>query len=663
MTQEDDNISLDKRIRERLPCTWVPFFSRFGKLTDIQRETIPLIIDGLNVVVTSPKATGKTEAVLAPVVERWLKRPSRHLSIIYISPTRALVNDIYKRMRSQLNYLDIPVSRRTGDHPEFKKDKITPLLITTPESLDSLISRYPSLFTLVDTVIIDEVHLMYDSYRGDQLRILLRRLKRITKKTPNIYVMSATICDAKRIGEKFIEDKFRTSSRKVPLLIEYYLIDGENFIDKIKEDFRFRNLKKILLFTNSRYEAEETAKLVSPHPFGRNTWVHHGSMSKGEREEVERAFNTTKTGVCVATSTLEFGIDIGDIDATVLLRPPPNAASLLQRMGRGNRRKENYVLAYGVYLDDIQKVIFEQLFEDAQNERYLTLHHSFDISVACQQIFSYLHQKLRVGTSNQALKRLFAGIVEDRDIDEILHALLDKNLIETGKSGLLYPGEKIQGAIVRGNVHSNIPDGKEFEVYDASTGRAIGRIDNPFPSFTLGGRDWLVVSCESNRVWVKYQGKGNRARNVFMGRQHGFWDFIFGSRMKKRFFPHMAENEIPYILYGDYYHIYHFAGPIYGYIWSYALGEKIEIGEVGDIVFVSDSLDIIPSKGDIVEAVNKTVSALSHYMNPGRYYPLLPRDIRQKQMTSFLNIDHFADWLSKINLVNVSEILSKSQSL
>ncbi|PIP12262.1 MAG: hypothetical protein COT45_05770 [bacterium (Candidatus Stahlbacteria) CG08_land_8_20_14_0_20_40_26] len=647
----DENIETDKKIRKGLPRTWTPFFGSFGKLKNIQRLTIPLILEGKNVLLSSPKATGKTEAVLAPVVERWLENPTEGLCVVYVSPTRALVNDIYKRVKSAFDYLDIPLSRRTGDHPEFKRGRITPFLITTPESLDSLISRYPAVFKEVGAVIIDEVHLLHNSYRGDQIRILLRRLKKIVEEKLNIYVMSATISDPRSIGRNFIEEEFKVAIKREPIIIEYYLLKGSNFIEEIQREVQKRNLKKLLFFVNSRYEAEEAAKVLSVPPFGQNVWVHHGSMSRSEREEVENLFYKAKIGVCVATSTLEFGIDIGDIDAVVLITPPPDSASLLQRLGRGNRMRENYMLAYGVYLDEMQKIIFEQLFEDAKNEDYLSFSHTFDLSVVCQQAFSYLYQKRRIGTSIDALKRLFQGIVSYDNIEKIVEVLLDKRLVMIGKSRLLYPGEGIGNAIIYGGIHSNIPDRKEFEVYDVAAGRMIGRVENPFPSFTLSGRNWMVVSWESGRVWVRHQEKKSEVKNVFTGKKYGFWDFRFGIRLKKKLFPHMSEYEIPFIRRGDYLHIFHFSGPIYSFIWSYALNEKKRIEDVGDIFFVSESTEIIPQKVDIENAARETSSVVTHYMNLGRYFGLLPKEIREKQVLSSLKIDEFADWLLKIRMV------------
>ena len=642
---------IDERIKKSLSFTWTPFFSHFGKLTDIQREVIPAVLNGENLVVCSPKATGKTEAVLAPLVERWLKTQKESLSVVYISPTRALVNDVCKRVKPPFDYLNIPLSRRTGDHPEFTKERITPFLITTPESLDSLLCRCPAVFKDVKGIVIDEAHLLYNSYRGDQLRILLRRLKRIADK-PELYLMSATINDPEGIGKNFIEDDYKTAFLGSPLKIEYYLIQGDKFTEEIGEEIRKKGLKKMLFFVNSRYEAEKMARILSP--LSRNLWVHHGSMSKKEREEVELAINRAKSCICVATSTLEFGIDVGDIDAVILISPPSDTASLLQRLGRGNRRKESYILAYGIYYDDMQRIIFEQLFEDEKNRDYPSLSHEFDLSVIYQQIISYVTQKARVGTSVETIKGLFEGIVSPEDIGKIIITLLDKGFLLTGKSELLSSGPGIKNAILYGSIHSNIPDRGEFEVWDISTSRMIGKVENPFPCFSLCGHNWMVVSSEGNKVWVKSIQKGGGG-NVFRGRNIPPWDFRFGMRLKKRFFPELEEYEIPYIQKDNYFYILHFVGSLYSFIWTYTLKEKKKIEDTRDILFVSESLDIIPEREEIFDAVRETAHLISQQLSFGRYFNLLPKELKEKQVLSSLKIDGFTEWLSRIQFCPVGE--------
>ncbi|MEO0023382.1 MAG: DEAD/DEAH box helicase, partial [candidate division WOR-3 bacterium] len=120
------------------------------------------------------------------------------------SPTRALVNDLYRRLVEPLEYLGLKLERKTGDHPAIDEDRLPFMLLTTPESFDSLLCRHPRIFTSLKAVIIDEIHLLDNSPRGDQLRILLERL-RLINPAVSCYALSATI-DDERIGERYFPD-------------------------------------------------------------------------------------------------------------------------------------------------------------------------------------------------------------------------------------------------------------------------------------------------------------------------------------------------------------------------------------------------------------------------------------------------------------------------
>ena len=123
----------EREIRDALKRTWIPFFSRFGRLTEVQVRAIPVILEGRNLVVISPAASGKTEAVVAPAVERLLPDRRGRFSVLYVSPTRALVNDLYRRLSEPLQYLELALARKTGDHPAIDESKLPFMLITTPE--------------------------------------------------------------------------------------------------------------------------------------------------------------------------------------------------------------------------------------------------------------------------------------------------------------------------------------------------------------------------------------------------------------------------------------------------------------------------------------------------------------------------------------------------
>ncbi|MCK5259394.1 MAG: DEAD/DEAH box helicase, partial [Thermoplasmatales archaeon] len=321
-----------EEIKKQLTRTWIPFFSRFGKFTLIQELTIPYILNRENVVVISPAASGKTEAVIAPLIENLIEKDnfnadSASLKILYISPTRALVNDLYRRLVDPITYCGVSLGRKTGDRPGLDYEKLPNVLLTTPESFDSLLTRHPKIFLGLKIVVLDEIHLLDNTPRGDQLRILLRRLRKINDNL-QYCALSATIDDLDIGSRYFLNAKvcFLKSMRE----IEYLLIPNKNFVTKLFEIITQRKLKKILVFFNARSLAELFSQEFNRPPFQDAILVHHASLQKQCREEVERQMNNSDRAILCATSTLELGIDIGDVDCIVLFRPPFDISSLLQ---------------------------------------------------------------------------------------------------------------------------------------------------------------------------------------------------------------------------------------------------------------------------------------------------------------------------------------------
>ena len=181
-TQHDRLLAL----KARLPRTWTPFFARHGNLTPVQQQAIPSILDGKNTLVMAATATGKTEAVIAPLLERYclgpIRQPKRtlppsRLRILYICPTRALVRDLYERLRVPFAALELSLVMKSGDTGPVSTKRPPTVLITTPESTDSLLTRAPRLLTQLEAVVLDEIHLFDGGPRGDHLRCLLRRIE------------------------------------------------------------------------------------------------------------------------------------------------------------------------------------------------------------------------------------------------------------------------------------------------------------------------------------------------------------------------------------------------------------------------------------------------------------------------------------------------------
>jgi ATP-dependent Lhr-like helicase len=166
-------------LKERLPRTWPAFFERHGNFTAIQLATIPPLLEGHNVIVCAPTASGKTEAALAPLVERHCHHDSAGLSILYLTPTRALVNDLSARLAHPLQLLRLSIGMRTRDLSTFDPAHPPNVLLTTPESADSLLAGHARIFANLRAIVLDELHLLDRTPRGDQVRVILSRLRRI----------------------------------------------------------------------------------------------------------------------------------------------------------------------------------------------------------------------------------------------------------------------------------------------------------------------------------------------------------------------------------------------------------------------------------------------------------------------------------------------------
>lgn len=159
-----------------MPEAWSLFFHK-RELRPIQQSAIPLILKGESVFLTAPTASGKTEAAIAPLYQRHLSFKRDNLSVIYIAPTKALVNDIFYRLS---DYLGVGkessgVCRYTGDHHDFKEPKGAFVLVATPEALDSLQLTKPQKLEHIRAIVVDEVHFLHGKARGEQLRYVHSR--------------------------------------------------------------------------------------------------------------------------------------------------------------------------------------------------------------------------------------------------------------------------------------------------------------------------------------------------------------------------------------------------------------------------------------------------------------------------------------------------------
>jgi ATP-dependent Lhr-like helicase len=310
------------------------------------------------------------------------------------------------------------------------------------------------------------------------------------------------------------------------------LISGVKFFEDdesiraLLTSFRNADFKKILFFCNSRRLTEEIGQKLKkadvwPENFIR---VHHGSLDKSQRESTEKFFKEKSTAICVATMTLEVGIDIGDIDIIALVKPPPSVSSLLQRVGRGNRRRgQTYTV--GLYSSELEKTGFDEMFGRAARGEIEEKTKGPCLSVAVQQIFSYLFQeKTRGIEQNSLIEHLTEIPMTNEDAVILINHLTQKGYIIM-KDTRVYPSPLLIDMGDKGIIHSNIPSEKGLSVVNAQTGVTIGEVGSFEPvgrQFILSGKKWVVVSTKGAKILVQQITAGQDSTPTFtLAQLHG----------------------------------------------------------------------------------------------------------------------------------------------
>ncbi|MEM2118532.1 MAG: DEAD/DEAH box helicase, partial [Candidatus Bathyarchaeia archaeon] len=325
------------------------------------------ILSGENVLLIAPTGSGKTEAVLLPIFSKFIQhRQEKGISIIYITPLRALNRDMLKRLKAWAERLSLSVEVRHGD-TELKrrrKQAISPpnMLVTTPETLQAILpgSRMKQHLASVQHVIVDEVHELAGDKRGVQLTVALERLREIVGKDFQRIGLSATVGNPNEVAQfvagtdrpirivqasLFKEYRYHVEA-PAPIDADYDLADKLGTTPEAAA--RIRRIvelvdahKSTLIFVNSRQNAE-----MLGHKFSQlnrqDIAVHHGSLSKEERTQIEDDFKAGKLKALVCTSTLELGIDVGTVNLVIQYLSPRQVYSLVQRVGRSGHRWDTF---------------------------------------------------------------------------------------------------------------------------------------------------------------------------------------------------------------------------------------------------------------------------------------------------------------------------------
>jgi ATP-dependent helicase Lhr and Lhr-like helicase len=319
-----------------------------SSLRPVQEAALDPILDGKNCVVLAPTAGGKTEAAFFPLLSRMESEDWRPVSVIYVAPIRALLNNQEDRLQNYAGSIGRRAFKwhgdvRARDKDGFKGDA-SDILLTTPESLEVMLMsrRVPSerLFRHLRAIVIDEVHAFVADDRGGHLASVLERLSRYCGSDIQRIGLSATVGNPPDILRWLAGSSRREGvvvdpggAKKVPAL-SLDFVGGLNNAAKLISELH--QGKKRLVFVDSRRQVEALGQAL--RDLGVDAHVTHSSLSLDERTSAERAFQDGQNCVIVATSALELGIDIGTLDHVIQIDAPSTVAAFLQRMGRSGRR-------------------------------------------------------------------------------------------------------------------------------------------------------------------------------------------------------------------------------------------------------------------------------------------------------------------------------------
>lgn len=341
------------------------YANEWTELRDVQVDACRVLFDTDNhLILSAGTASGKTEAAFLPILTDIHAVPPTSIGVLYIGPTKALINDQFVRLEELLKEARIPVWAWHGDVTASQKKKLiknpTGVLQITPESIEALLINKAGdinrLFSELRYVVIDEVHIFMDSERGRQVLCQLTRIERLTNNQPRRIGLSATLGD-KGLPEQWLKASTdrdvitveSSEARKIRLSVEHFytgIDEVESQTVNPHERYVFDNLRdktKALIFANSRAGAERI--IVSLRKFAQQEnspdiyHVHHGGISTSLREAAEAAMRDKhERAVTAATITLELGIDIGQLERVVQITAPSSVSSFLQRLGRSGRR-------------------------------------------------------------------------------------------------------------------------------------------------------------------------------------------------------------------------------------------------------------------------------------------------------------------------------------
>jgi ATP-dependent Lhr-like helicase len=513
----------------------------FNSLTLIQEKALPVITRKVNCLLVAPTGSGKTEAAVLPVFamlssdQRTYKGKIR---AIYITPLRALNNDVLRRIIKYAESENLRIQIRHGDTTVLAKKKIVEnppdILITTPESLAVILTSEKMLDALssLEWIIVDEIHELISNERGAHLSVGLERLQAASLQRVTRIGLSATLGNLDEAA-KFISGTNRKHAVIVDNSVRKYDIDVKFIKGSINDVAHFiieyvksnRIAGSILLFTNTRDEAEYIGTILK-NQNDIKVDVHHGSLSKDVREDTEVRLREGLVDIVVCTSSLELGLDIGSVELVIHYGSPRQVSKLMQRIGRSRHTQGNS--AKGLIVtnnpdDEIEALaIIRRMRRRSIEEQVM---HNQPLDVVAHHLVGLALQTrspIRLEDAFDLITQAYPfSKINFYDIEGCVDILDANGIIKYEREEGLYK-RRIKAYKFYFENLSMIPYVLKFEVIDSISNRRIGTLDQQFVGdygekgnvFVLKGSQWRVISVDERRMQVNVEPLHGIAINV-----------------------------------------------------------------------------------------------------------------------------------------------------
>ena len=507
---------------------------RWNGLRPTQAAAVEPVLAGSDAVVLAPTAGGKTEAAMFPLLSRMAAEDWQGVSVLYVCPLRALLNNLQPRIDGYCRWLGRSAAVWHGDVSQAQRQKILTerpdVLLTTPESLEAMLVSTKVdpqvLFSGLQAVVVDEIHAFAGDDRGWHLLAVLERLSRVSGRPLQRIGLSATVGNPDELLS-WLQGSFHSRASTVvapavetpaapDITVDYVgsLTNAATVIASLHAG------EKRLVFVDSRRQAEELGAAL--REAGIETFISHSSLSGADRRRSEAAFADARDTVIVATSTLELGIDVGDLDRVIQINSTRTVASFLQRLGRTGRRPDSSRNCLFLCLDDEAVLLASgmlQRWSQGWVEPVTPPPHPRHI--AAQQLMALCLQQHRIGVAEWT--QWWGDLpVFDASAPEILEYLVAEGYFETD-GPFLHIGPEAERRFGRryfSDLTAVFTAPPEFivlagrvEVGTIGTDLLTESVDGP-RVLLLGGRSWKVTHTDwdRRRCFVEAADGGGKAK-------------------------------------------------------------------------------------------------------------------------------------------------------